>query len=168
MKEGGDMRHLIKMSIAIMMAITANISFADNNQQEANKKIVVSFYNDALNKKDFNAASQYLGPYYKQHNPTAADGAAGFKTFIEYLQKQFPESHSEIKQIFADGDYVILHVHSVRVPGTRGRAIIDVFRLKSGKIVEHWDVVQDIPEKSANDNGMFWCFYRRIARLFWQ
>jgi predicted SnoaL-like aldol condensation-catalyzing enzyme len=50
---------------------------------------------------------------------------------------------------------VILHVHSVREKGARGRAIVDIFRLENGKIVEHWDVVQDIPEKVANANGMF-------------
>jgi len=64
-------------------------------------------------------------------------------------------SLSEIKRVFADGDYVILHVHSIREPGTRGRAIFDLFKLENGKIVEHWDAVQDIPEKSANENGMF-------------
>ena len=60
-----------------------------------------------------------------------------------------------LKRIFADGDYVIVHVHAVREPGTRGNAIIDIFRLEDGKVVEHWDVIQPIPEKSANDNGMF-------------
>ena len=131
------------------------MGLAGNNEQEANKKMVASFYEAALNKKDFDAASKYIGAYYKQHNPTAADGKAGFKAFIQFLKTQFPDSHSEIKQIFADGDYVILHVHSVRIPGTRGRAIIDIFKLKNGKIVEHWDAVQDIPEKSANNNSMF-------------
>jgi predicted SnoaL-like aldol condensation-catalyzing enzyme len=72
------------------------------------------------------------------------------------LRTKFPQSHSDIVQAFADGNYVILHVHSVRVPGTRGRAIVDIFRLDDhGKVVEHWDVVQDIPEKSANANTMF-------------
>ena len=59
------------------------------------------------------------------------------------------------KRVFADGDFVILHVHGVREPGERGVAIIDIFRLEKGKIVEHWDVVQPIPEKPANNNGMF-------------
>lgn len=64
-------------------------------------------------------------------------------------------AQSEIKNIFADGDYVVLHVHSVLEPGARGLAVVDIFKLDAGKIVEHWDVIQEIPEKSANDNGMF-------------
>ena len=57
--------------------------------------------------------------------------------------------------MIAEGDIVVLHVHSVREPGQRGRAIVDMFRLENGKIVEHWDVIQDLPEKPANDNTMF-------------
>ena len=76
--------------------------------------------------------------------------------FIQFLRAEFPASHSDIKPAFADGHYVILHVHSVREPGTRGRAIVDIFRLDNhGKVIEHWDVVQDIPEKPANANTMF-------------
>ena len=55
----------------------------------------------------------------------------------------------------SEGDFVVLHVHSVREPGQRGRAIVDMFRLENGKIVEHWDVIQDVPEKAANNNTMF-------------
>jgi predicted SnoaL-like aldol condensation-catalyzing enzyme len=90
-----------------------------------------------------------------QHNPTAPDGIEGFKKFIGFLREKFPDSHSEIKKVFADGDYVILHVHAVREKGTRGNAIVDIFKLENGKIVEHWDVNQPIPEKAANENGMF-------------
>jgi predicted SnoaL-like aldol condensation-catalyzing enzyme len=115
----------------------------------------MEFYDKALNQKDFAAASRYLGSRYTQHNPVAADGPEGLKAFIEFLRDKFPGSRSEIKRVFADGDYVILHVHAVREPGTRGRAIIDIFKLEKGKIVEHWDVAQDLPEKAANSNGMF-------------
>lgn len=126
-------------------------------QEEANKDLVIAFYNKALNEKDFDAASRYLGERYIQHNPTAADGAEGLKAFVEFLRREFPQSHNEIKHAYADGDHVILHVHSVRVPGTLGRAIVDIFRLENGKVVEHWDVIQDVPapEQTQNDNGMF-------------
>ena len=120
-----------------------------------NKKTVVEFYEQAINRKDFDAASKHLGSRYIQHNPVAADGAEGLKGFIGFLKSKFPDAKSEIKRVFAEGDYVILHVHAVREPGTRGRAIVDIFRLENGKIVEHWDVAQDIPEKAANANGMF-------------
>jgi predicted SnoaL-like aldol condensation-catalyzing enzyme len=122
---------------------------------EANRKAVLEFYDKALNQKDFEAASKYFGPHYIQHNPGAPDGIEGFKAFIAMRKEKFPNARSEIKRTFADGDYVILHVHSVRDPGERGVAIVDIFRLEDGKIVEHWDVVQPVPEKTANNNGMF-------------
>ena len=122
---------------------------------ETNKKIVIDFYDKALNQKDFEAAAKYFGPHYIQHNPSAPDGIEGLKGLVTFLKEKFPNSRSEIKRAWAEGDYVILHVHSVREPGQRGRAIVDIFRLENGKIVEHWDVIQDIPEKAANNNGMF-------------
>jgi predicted SnoaL-like aldol condensation-catalyzing enzyme len=122
---------------------------------EANKKIVVDFYEKGLNQKDFDAAAKYFGPRYTQHNPGGVDGPQGFKNLVNLLKEKFPNSHSEIKRVIAEGDLVVLHVHSVRAPGERGRAIVDIFKLENGKIVEYWDVVQDIPEKSANDNTMF-------------
>ena len=122
---------------------------------EANKKAVQEFYDLIINKKDFESARKYMGDRYKQHNPLVADGPEGLKAFIEFLKTNFPEARSEIKQVFADGDYVILHVHSIRPPHMRGRAIIEIFRLDDGKIDEHWDVIQEIPEESANPNGMF-------------
>jgi predicted SnoaL-like aldol condensation-catalyzing enzyme len=132
-----------------------NAFAADAKQMEANKKTVIALYNAALNEKDFDKARQYLGDKYIQHNPVAADGPEGLKGFIEFLKAKFPNNKSDIKRVFADGDYVIVHVHAVRTPGDRGNAIIDIFRLENGKVVEHWDAVQPIPEKSANNNGMF-------------
>ena len=136
----------------VLLVVGALPAYAD---PEANKKAVIDFYDKALNQKDFEAASKYFGPRYIQHNPGAPDGIEGFKTFVNFLKEKFPQSHSEIKKVFADGDHVILHVHAVREPGTRGRAIVDIFRLENGKIVEHWDVAQDIPDKMPHNNGMF-------------
>jgi len=139
------------LAIALLLAVPA----ANAADLEANKKAVVAFYEKAINQKDFDAASKHLGARYIQHNPVAADGPEGLKGFIGFLRDKFPNSRSEIKRVFAEGDHVIVHVHAVREPGTRGRAIIDIFRLENGKIVEHWDVAQDVPEKAANSNGMF-------------
>jgi predicted SnoaL-like aldol condensation-catalyzing enzyme len=133
----------------------AGAASAETALEKANKQAVIEFYNKALNDKDFAAASKYLGNRYTQHNPTAKDGPEGLKGFIDFLRDKFPQSHNEIVQSFADGDYVILHVRSMRVPGTAGRAIFDLFKLEHGKVVEHWDAVQDIPASSANANGMF-------------
>lgn len=139
------------LSLSWVTAATA----ADSNDLEANKKLVVAFYNAAINQKDYDAAIQYLGDEYKQHNPTAADGKAGLKAFIEFLKARYPAQRGEIKRVIAEGDLVALHVHSTRGDGTPGRAIVDIFRVENGKVVEHWDVIQDIPQKPANSNGMF-------------
>ncbi len=139
----------------LLAAALSPAAFASSEQEAANKAAVLAFYEKGLNQKDADAALKYVGDRYVQHNPNAADGPEGFRKFIAYLRDKFPQSHSEIKRVFTDGDYVILHVHAVREPGTRGSAIVDIFRLEQGKIVEHWDAVQPIPEQAANTNGMF-------------
>jgi len=122
---------------------------------EANKKIAVAFYEAAINRKDYASAVPLLGPQYRQHNPTAQDGAAGLQAFIEFLKSRYPNQHGDIRRVIAEGDLVVLHVYSSRGDNTPGRAIVDIFRLDKGKVVEHWDVIQDIPGQSANTNGMF-------------
>jgi predicted SnoaL-like aldol condensation-catalyzing enzyme len=109
---------------------------------EANKRIVVDFYDKALNQKDFEAAARHFGPRYIQHNPAVPDGPDGLKRLVEFLKEKFPNAKSEIKRVIAEGDLVMLHVHSVREPANAARAIVDIFRVENGKIVEHWDVVQ--------------------------
>ena len=116
---------------------------------------MAAFEDAALNQKDFEAASKYLGPRYTQHNPNVVDGPEGLKGYITFLKDKFPNSHSEVKHIFAADDYVIVHDHAVREPGTRGLAIVNIYKLENGMVVEHWDVIQPIPEKPANNNGMF-------------
>jgi predicted SnoaL-like aldol condensation-catalyzing enzyme len=150
---------LLSLVPGVSFAQTKSIPFApkpvSREVMEANKKAALEFYDLAINKKDYEAASRYLGPSYKQHNPLVADGKEGFKTFLEMLKRDFPQARSEVKRVFADGDYVIIHVHSYRLPNTRGRAIFDCFRFENGKVVEHWDAIQEVPEKAANENGMF-------------
>jgi hypothetical protein len=73
----------------------------------------------------------------------------------DQLRTAIPELRAEVKNIVAEGDFVMAHVHGVRVPGQPGTAIVDILRLEDGRIVEHWDVMQPIPDESANPNGMF-------------
>ena len=145
---------LAAAALALLVATPAAYA-ADAKQMEENKKAVTAFYDAAINQKDFEAAAKFIGPRYVQHNPRAADGPEGLKAFLGVLREKFPDYHSEIKRVFADGDYVILHVHNVPMPGARSAAIVDIFKLEGGKIVEHWDVRQEIPEQSANSNTMF-------------
>jgi len=144
------MKHL-----ALVLALLIGVVAPAHADPEANKKVVLDFYEKGLNQKDFEAAAKHFGPKYIQHNPTAPDGIEGFKAFIAMRKEKFPNAKSEIKRVLAEGDFVMLHVHGVREPGERGVAIVDIFRLENGKIVEHWDVIQPIPEKPANNNGMF-------------
>lgn len=122
---------------------------------DTNKQTVLAFYDALVNKKDFNLARTFVGPRYIQHNPLWEDGFAGLQALVAMLKSDFSSARSDVKRCFADGDHVILHVHSIRVPGSAGRAIVDIFRLENGLIAEHWDVIQEVPPTSANRNGMF-------------
>jgi predicted SnoaL-like aldol condensation-catalyzing enzyme len=157
---------MIRSALALLMVAAlawsapAQAQMTDAQKMERNKKNVVEFYNAVLNEKDFDKAATYVGATYIQHNPVGADGLEGIKGFINFLKGKFPNNKSEIKRVFADGNYVIVHVHAVRNPGTdeRGNAIFDLFRLDdNGKVVEHWDAVQPIPDpaNALNKNGMF-------------
>jgi predicted SnoaL-like aldol condensation-catalyzing enzyme len=147
---------MLRLLLATALIALAPAAFAaDLKQMEENKRAVMQFYELAINQKNFEAAAKFLGPRYVQHNPRAADGPEGLKAFLAFLRDKFPDYHSDIKRVFADGDYVILHVHNVPTPGSRGNAIIDIFKLEDGEIVEHWDVRQEIPERSVNSNTMF-------------
>src|SRR5271154_2343954 len=110
-------RHFIAATTFTLLTAMSCAHATSLEQLEMNKKTVASFEDAALNRKDFDAASKYLGRRYTQHNPTAADGPEGLRGYIAFLKDKFPNSRSEIKHIFADGDYVIVHDHAVREPG---------------------------------------------------
>jgi len=123
---------------------------------EANKRTVREFCDLAFNhKQPAEAANRYLGPTYRQHNPMAGDGSEPFVAFITGFVNTFPQLRVALKRLVAEGDLVAVHSHFVRNPGDRGVAAMDIFRLENGRIVEHWDVLQDVPEISANANTMF-------------
>jgi predicted SnoaL-like aldol condensation-catalyzing enzyme len=98
----------------------------------------------------------YAVPTYRQHNPLIEDGMEGVKKFVTWIMSNHPDARGEIKRVFADGDHVILHSHWHGLSDNpRGEAVVDIFRLEGGKVLEHWDVIQPIPETSANANTIF-------------
>ena len=127
-----------------------------NDSLEANKQTVSEYYDLSFNqRKPEEAVVKYMGPYYRQHNPQAADGPEPFIGFVKSFAQTYPSLRIDLKRIIAEGDLVVTHGHLIREPGDRGMAVVDIFRLEGGKIVEHWDVVQEIPETSTNSNTMF-------------
>ena len=123
---------------------------------ERNKQNVTQFYELMYNRsRPREAAERFLGKWFTQHNPGLADGAAAFVRFYEQFALDHPSKHVTIRRVIAEGDLVVLHCYH-KLASEVEWASIEIFRLDDdGQIVEHWDVVQRIPEKGANTNTMF-------------
>ncbi len=122
---------------------------------EQNKENAIAFYRMAYEGKPRKAVSLYVGDDYIQHNPLVGDGKEPFISYFERMYREYPEKSITFVRAIAEGDLVALHTHQVW-PGEEEYVTMDFFRFDAnGKIVEHWDAMQEIPEESANGNTMY-------------
>lgn len=160
LSNGRIVKSLAALSIASILAVStlraAESSPAAGDAKERNRELVVGFLDLAMNKHQVpEAANRYLTDAYIQHNPNVADGRPAFiDAFVVFL-KENPERSWTPKRVFVDGDYVIVHGLYKNHVADRGIAAVDIFRIKDGRIDEHWDVLQPIPRTAANPHPMF-------------
>jgi predicted SnoaL-like aldol condensation-catalyzing enzyme len=145
---------VLLLAVGAMLPTTVLASPALTRADE-NRTVVVAFYERFFNQRDLSAADRYIGEVYIQHNPNVPDGRKAFVAGFTRVFAQFPQRHSQSVRAIAEGDLVVLHVHLTKSPEDQGAAVVDIFREDHGRIVEHWDVQQAIPEQAANNNTMF-------------
>jgi len=122
---------------------------------DQNKKNAIDFYRTAYEGNPREAVDRFAGNEYIQHNPAVNNGFDGFIDYFEKMQREYPDKTIEFVRCIAEGDLVALHTHQVW-PGNDEYITMDFFRFdKNGKICEHWDSIQQIPDTSANPNKMY-------------
>lgn len=125
------------------------------NKLESNKKNAIAFYRTAYRGEPAEAVEKYVGSEYIQHNPSVRNGKDGFIEYFEEMARDYPEKTIKFVRAIAEGDMVALHTHQ-RWPGNDEYVTMDFFRFDDkGKIVEHWDSIQGVPEVSLCGNPMY-------------
>ena len=124
-------------------------------EEQRRLDLVLEMYREVLIAMDSIKVDRYLSPGYVQHSSLASPGLQALKDFLDTVRSRSPEATQTIRRAFVDGDHVIVHVHVVRFRGDPGLAVVDIFRVEGDAIVEHWDVLQEVPAKPVNPNPMF-------------
>ena len=121
---------------------------------EANKRNAIAFYRTAFEGNPRKGIEAYVGDKYIQHNPAVEDGPEGFVSYFARMHRDYPGKSIRFLRCIAEGDLVALHTHQIW-PENEEYITMDFFRFdRNGKIVEHWDSIQKVPESASNDNGM--------------
>ena len=128
---------------------------AHSAQEQANLDRVLAMYREVIVAMDPDKVDAHLPPDYIQHSALAPPGLQALKDFLAFVRVESPDAKQTVHRAFADGDHVILHVHVERFPGDPGLAVVDMFRIEDDRIVEHWDVIQEVPADNINPLGMF-------------
>ncbi len=123
--------------------------------EQANLDLCLGVYSEVLIPMDSRRVDDFIAPTYIQHSSLAEPGVAALKAWLDKVRVESPDARQTIHRAFADRDHVVVHVHVVRWQGDPGLAVVDIFRCAHGKIVEHWDVIQELDEKPINPNPMF-------------
>lgn len=127
----------------------------DTVLEARNKQLVLDFYQQLFGDKDLGAIERYVAEGYIQHNPAVPTGRAALRAFAERVLANAPPSRADVRRAAAEGDLVWLHTRNPTAAQGKPAAIVDIFRVQDDRIVEHWDVIQPVPETAANTNTMF-------------
>lgn len=148
------MRKLLALFLlgSFISAAPAEAAKCKMKPKEVVTKFMTQFY---IEKQPRAAFETWVVPDYIQHNPMAPTGRDAAIAFLEPFFAANPNLTYSIKRIIAEGNLVAVHAHGKMSAEDRGIAVIDILRVDGCKVVEHWDVVQPVPEQSANNNGMF-------------
>lgn len=130
--------------IALPAGAQDQSAVASRSQLEKNKELVIDFYKALFDdRKVADAFKKYAAPNYVQHSPLATDVPSTIE-FLQNMLNGLPEHDWELKRVIAEGDLVVLHVHSWSVADDPGRAIVEIFRVENDRVAEHWEVIQTV------------------------
>jgi predicted SnoaL-like aldol condensation-catalyzing enzyme len=152
------MNKILVLAAVAALTVTANSAYAQSAAKGLTTNpagiAAVEFLDLAINQRTIDEAVKYLAPPYTQHNLQIPDGIEGARTGIPAFINLFPGLHLDFKRVMVDGDLVMVH-SALAGMADHGSVVVDIFRVKDGKLVEHWDVIEPVPAVVANNNTMY-------------